>query len=174
MTRFSDLLTYEPVLHLRCNHALEHATLQILSLSHPTLRLAGYSDIWGFWVVGKVSSDALAAAVEEGQLRLRSGEAGLAIHAYCGTNFLASGILAGSAAWLGMLGVGRGISKKLDRLPLVIMLVTLALILGRNIGPTLQARVTTSSQVEKLEVVRLVKSMRKGMPVHRIVTKMNG
>ena len=173
MTRFSDLLTYEPVLHLRCNHALEHATLQILSNSHPTLRLAGYADAWGFWVVGQVSTDSLAGAVEEALARLRRGEAGLAIHPYCGTNFLASGVLAGSAAWLGMLGVGRGFSKKLDRLPVVILLVTLALILGRNIGPMLQARLTTSAQVDKLEVVRLVKNMRKGLPVHRVVTKLN-
>ena len=63
---------------VRRNHALEHATLQVLARSNPHGRLAGYSAWNGFWVLGAVSTDALASAVEEALRRLRGGEVSLA------------------------------------------------------------------------------------------------
>ncbi len=167
----SELLTWGPVSRVRRNHALEHATLQVLARSRPGLRLAGYSDWIGFWVVGAVSTDALSGAVEEALGRLRAGEAGLAVHPFCGTNFLISGVLAGLVAWLGMLGTGKGLHRKLDRLPVVILLTTAALMLGMPLGPLVQARVTTQANLEGLQLARIEKMMRRGVPVHRVVTK---
>ncbi|MGD0005365.1 MAG: DUF6391 domain-containing protein [Anaerolineaceae bacterium] len=171
MSGLNSLLSLGPVSHVRRNHALEHATLQVLSRTDPFLRLAGYSNMGGFWVVGEISTDMLAAAVQEAVARLRAGEIGLAIHPNCGTNFVTTGFLAGIAGWLGMLGVGRGLRRKLERLPVIIGLVTLAIILANPLGPLLQAKVTTQPDIGNLEVVRIERGMRQQVPIHRVVTK---
>ncbi len=171
MSGSKNLLSLGPVSHVRRNHALEHATLSVLGRSDPFLRLAGYSNMGGFWIVGEVSTDRLAAAVQEAVARLRAGEIGLAIHPNCGTNFVATGLLAGIAGWLGMLGAGSGFRRKLERLPVIIGLVTLVIILATPLGPLLQATVTTQPDIGSLEVVRIERGMRQQVPIHRIVTK---
>jgi hypothetical protein len=160
-----------PVSHVRRNHALEHATLQVLARTNPFLRLAGYSTLGGFWIVGEISTDMLAVAVQEASARLRAGEISLAIHPNCGTNFVASGFLAGCAAWLGMLGTGSGFRRKVERLPVVIGLVTLTMILANPLGPLLQAKITTQPDIGSLVVVRIERRMRQQVPIHRVVTK---
>jgi hypothetical protein len=171
MSGSNSLLSLGPVSHVRRNHALEHATLQVLARSDPLLRLAGYSNLGGFWIVGEISTDMLAHAVQEAVARLRAGEIGLAIHPNCGTNFVATGFLAGIAGWLGMLGAGSGFRRKLERLPVIIGLVTLAIILANPLGPLLQAKVTTQPDIGSLEVVRIERGMRQQVPLHRVVTK---
>jgi hypothetical protein len=171
MSGSNSLLSLGPISHVRRNHALEHATLQVLSRTDPFLRLAGYSNMGGFWVVGEISTDMLVAAVQEAVARLRAGEIGLAIHPNCGTNFVTTGFLAGIAGWLGMLGVGSGLRRKLERLPVIIGLVTLAIILANPLGPLLQAKVTTQPDIGNLEVVRIERGMRQQVPIHRVVTK---
>ncbi len=171
MSGSNSLLSLGPVSHVRRNHALEHATLQVLARTDPLLRLAGYSNMGGFWIVGELSTDTLAAAVQEAVARLRAGEIGLAIHPNCGTNFVATGFLAGIAGWLGMLGAGSGFRRKLERLPVIIGLVTLAIILANPLGPLLQAKVTTQPDIGSLEVVRIERGMRQQVPIHRVVTK---
>lgn len=171
MSGLNSLLSLGPVSHVRRNHALEHATLQVLARTDPFLRLAGYSNLGGFWIVGEISTDMLAAAVLEGVARLRAGEIGLAIHPNCGTNFVATGFLAGIAGWMGMLGAGSGFRRKLERLPVIIGLVTLAIILANPLGPLLQAKVTTQPDIGSLEVVRIERGMRQQVPIHRVVTK---
>jgi len=171
MSGSNSLLSLGPVSHVRRNHALEHATLQVLARTDPFLRLAGFSNMGGFWIVGELSTDTLAAAVQEAVARLRAGEIGLAIHPNCGTNFVATGFLAGIAGWLGMLGAGSGFRRKLERLPVIIGLVTLAIILANPLGPLLQAKVTTQPDIGSLEVVRIERGMRQQVPLHRVVTK---
>jgi hypothetical protein len=171
MSGSNSLLSLGPVSHVRRNHALEHATLQVLARTDPFLRLAGFSNMGGFWIVGELSTDTLAAAVQEAVARLRAGEIGLAIHPNCGTNFVATGFLAGIAGWLGMLGAGTGFRRKLERLPVIIGLVTLAIILANPLGPLLQAKVTTQPDIGSLEVVRIERGMRQQVPLHRVVTK---
>ncbi len=159
------------VSRLRRHHALEHATLQILARRNPRLMLAGYSDLRGFWIIGKVDTQDLQEAVDEALLRLRNGEFALAIHPNCGTNFAVSGLLAGSAAWLAMLGSGEGWRKKLDRLPVVVTLVTLALMVARPLGPLFQAYLTTEAQPGEL-AVRAINCYENGhFFAHRVLTR---
>jgi hypothetical protein len=80
------------------------------------------------------------------------------------------GTLAGFAAWLGMLNVGSGMRRKLDRLPLVIALATVALVLGLPLGPQLQAKVTVDPHLGKLQVVRIERSLQR-RPMHRVITR---
>ena len=171
MSKYKSILEWGPISRVRRNHALEHATLRILNQKHHGARLAGYSDVHGFWIVGKVSTDSLQIAVEEALQRLRNGEASLAIHPNCGTNFAVSGALAGTAAWVAMLGSGQTTRSKLDRLPLVVTLVTLAMVFAQPLGPKFQAKVTTQANPGDMRVVEIIRYPRNEMTTHRVVTQ---
>ena len=110
-------------------------------------------------------------AVEEALQRLRAGDYGLAIHPRCGTNFVASGILAGGAAWLATLGGGKGLRSKLDRLPIVMLVVTMAIILSQPLGPYLQQYVTTDAHIGDLQVVEIMQYQRNKVSIFRILTR---
>ena len=171
MPIFDSLLNASPVSRLRRNHGLEHATLHVISERYPNQRLAGHSDTGGFWIVGNLKTEEIASAVEEGLSRMNAGEHNLSVHPNCGTNYVATGALAGTAAWVGLLGTGRGLREKGERLPLVIGLATIALILGQPLGQILQARVTTSGRPEGLRIKRIYTTQRGGMTAHRVETE---
>ena len=99
----------------------------------------------GFTIIGNVPTEDVAEAAIEALKRLRAGEAELAQHPNCGTNYVISGIFAGFGAWLGVVGTGKGFGKKVQRLPIMMLLATLALILTRRLGPIVQKEITTSS-----------------------------
>lgn len=166
-----SVLDYPVLSRIRRNHGLEHATLHILSQRFPRQAMAGHSDTRGFWIVGDVPTEAIQRATQEALQRMRSGESRLAIHPNCGTNFAASGILASLAAFLAMLGAGNRFRDKLERLPLVATMATLALILAQPLGFYLQERVTTSAEPGSLEVVEIKPGKRGRVVVHRVVTQ---
>src|SRR5437773_11993241 len=76
---------------IRQNHALEHATITILSQKVSDLSVSARSSSDGFIVFGDVDLGELRHASEEALSRLQAGEAELAIHPNCGTN-LAVGV----------------------------------------------------------------------------------
>jgi hypothetical protein len=164
-----------PVLRIRRNHGLEHATLNILSQRFPHLHLAGHSDFKGFWIVGDVPIEAVRDAAEEALSRMRAGESRLAVHHNCGTNYVTSGMLAGVAGVIAMIGVGRRWRDKLERLPLAMSLATLALIVGMPLGTLVQARVTTSGDPGDMHIVEIMTKLRGpadgGLKAHRVITR---
>lgn len=170
MEYLDRVLNFPIISRVRRNHALEHATLQILATKNTRLSAAGYSDPNGFHILGNVSTDQLRNAVNEALRRLQAGEEHLAIHPNCGTNFAATGIIAGSLAWLAMVGSGASFRSKLDRWPAVVMLVTLGTIFSQPLGPFLQEHITTDGDVGELEVTEITRLERQGTPVHRIRT----
>ncbi len=171
MSDQTPIILARPFSRVRRNHALEHATLQVLAEKFSGRRFAGYSTFAGFWVFGQVEIEELQGAVEEAQKRLRGGERRLAIHPNCGTNFAFAGLAAGFAAWLAMLGAGNTLRKKLDRLPLVTSLVTLALILTYPLGAQIQEKITTDADLGDLRVVQIDRFERGDLPIHRVVTR---
>ena len=164
-------LDWGPVSRVRRNHALEHATLQVLANRTPGLRMAGYSDAKGFWLMGDVATPEVQEAAVEALQRLEGGEHSLAIHPNCGTNFVAAGLLAGSLAWIAMLGSEGDWKRRLERWPILISLVTLGMIAAQPLGPLLQARVTTAAVPRGMRVVAVRREQRGDMPVHRILTQ---
>ncbi len=166
-----SVLDWGPVSRIRRNHALEHATLQVLAKRNPTYRMAGYSDANGFWMMGDVPSDEVADAVSEALQRLEGGEHNLAVHPNCGTNFVTTGLLAGTLAWVAMLGSQGDWKKRLDRWPILISLVTLGMILAQPLGPYLQAHVTTSAAPRGMRVTGITREMRGETPFHRVSTQ---
>ncbi|MBG0788083.1 MAG: hypothetical protein H0S79_23605 [Anaerolineaceae bacterium] len=166
-----SLLDLKPVSRVRRNHGLEHATMHVLGKKFPHVALAGYSDPAGFTIVGNVTTEDVAEAAIEALKKLRNGEAQLATHKNCGTNFVVSGAFAGLAAWLGTLGAGKEFKKKLSRLPLMMLLASIALVVAQPLGPIVQKQITTSGDPEGLELVRVETAFRAGQRLHRVITE---
>ena len=162
-----SLLDLPFLLETRRNHALEHATLKILSPKYPAVPMGGHSNPTGYFVIGDVHTDDLRAAADEALKRLRAGEKSLAIHPGCGTNYATSGLLAGSLAWFGMKGKGAWY-KKLWRIPFILPLVVIVWELSKPLGPKLQAGVTTEPNVGAMEIIS-VEMIRPSL--HRVITR---
>ncbi len=169
-----SVLDWGPFAKVRRNHALEHATLQVMAEKNPKLRLAGYSDPNGFWIVGNVAASQIDEAVHQALARLRGGESSLAIHPHCGTNLVTTSLLAGAAAWIGMLGTGRTTRERVERLPMVISLVALTMMASQPLGPYMQEHVTTSSSpqgMEGMQILNIERVQRGEVPLHRVLTR---
>lgn len=160
-----------PISRVRRNHGLEHATINVLSKKFPKISFGGMSSPAGFTIVGEVTTEDVAEAAIEALKKLRAGQADLAMHPNCGTNLAITGSMAGLAAWLGTLGSEKQFKRKLERLPLIMLLATLGMVLTRPLGPLVQKHLTTSADPEGLELDRVETSIRAGVRLHRVVTK---
>lgn len=155
---------------IRRNHGLEHATLNLLAKKVPDISFAGYSDPKGFWVVGNVSTDMLLETAQAALQRMKDGERSLAIHANCGTNYVTTGVIAATFAWLATLGSGNSFKKKLDRWPLLVMIITGSMIAAQPLGLKVQEHVSTSGEPGRLVIKQIVRYERSGPVLHRILT----
>lgn len=171
MSIFDPILNLIPISRLRRNHGLEHATLHVLAGRNPGARMGGYSDFKGFWLVGDLSQEQVQAAAQEALQRMKAGEPQLAVHPNCGTNFATAGSMAGLAGVMGMWRVGERRRDKLERLPLVATLATVALILGQPLGLLAQKHLTTSGHPGGLEIVDVIPVQRGRLPAHRVLTR---
>jgi len=171
----------QPILNLpvirrtRRNHGLEHATITILASRIKPLSMAGRSDGGGFLLFGEVSTEQVQSAVNEALRRMKHGERSLAVHPNCGTNLVTTSFVASIAAMLGMVGARR--SGWLNRLPLVMSFVSIALLLSQPLGMSLQRHITTDGDPADLEVLEITRRevqmpLREGtMTVHRVNTR---
>jgi hypothetical protein len=164
-----NLLDLAFIRRTRRNHALEHATIHLLSAALPGTPLAGRSTPFGFYLYGDVTQESLTAAAYDALSRLRRGESRLAIHPGCGTNYLTSGAFAGLAA-LVTLSVGNQ-KQRWSRLPDVVVAATLALMAAHPVGPLLQEKVTTLADMGDLSITGVRKLSQQGrMIVHYVDT----
>lgn len=171
MSVIYGFLNWGPVSRVRRNHALEHASLHVLAREKKAQLLAGHSDVKGMRIIGDVTTQDMHLAVEEALARLKSGEKRLAYHPNCGTNFSTSGALAGLAAWSGMLGGQKTLRGRLNRLPFVVLLVSIVLIITRPLGPYLQKYITTDPNPGSLRIVEIQRHDFGNFVLHRILTK---
>ena len=171
MSITEQLINSRPLSRIRRNHGLEHATLHVLANRHPGKRMAGYSDLSGFWIVADLPGQEIKDAADEALQRLSQGEHKLAVHPNCGTNFATAGSLAGLAGVFGMLGVGSRKRDKLERLPMVAVLGTLALIAAQPLGMKVQQYLTTSGNPGTLKIFKINETRRGRFQACRIITK---
>jgi hypothetical protein len=165
----TNLLEWKPISLVRRNHGLEHATLNLLSKRLPG-SFAGHSDANGIWIIGNVSTDLLLETAQEALKRMNDGEHALAIHPYCGTNFVTTGVVAGSLAWLFTLGKANSLQKKIDRWSTLVLIITAGAILAHPLGFKVQEKVTTSGVPGNLVIKQIVRYEQKGPILHRILT----
>lgn len=171
----SNLLELPLISRVRRNHALEHATIQVLSERNRDLRLVGRSSMWGFYIYGDTSTADVLVAAQEGLRRLRSGQRNMAIHPNCGTNLAVAGVLAGLGAFLALGGLSpkrdRPFLDRLARLPLAFTAATLGIILARPLGPAFQAHVTTQPDVGDMHIVGVTRERKAGITIHHVRTE---
>ncbi len=164
------LLDSPTISRVRRNHGLEHATIHVLSGRFPGKNFAGLSDINGFWLIGNVNTEEMADAITEALKKLKNGEKKLAIHQNCGTNFVTYGFMAGLASLIALLGT-KNTKSKLERLPLVTVFATVALILAQPLGYRIQQLLTTESDPGDMQILEVIRSNRGSMIAHRITTQ---
>jgi len=131
---------------LRRNHALEHATINVIEQRYGPTGLSGLAQEDGFIIEGHVDPVVLDEAAREGLFRLQQGERQLAIHERCGTSMLAANFLSAvifillfwASDWFNFFSV------------------LLALLVGQVLGPLLgrfmQKWVTTSPEVNGFRI----------------------
>ena len=127
----------------RQNHALEHATISILSKKQQGLRVAARSVEDGFFVYGRVDGALLEESAREGLRRLQEGERDLAVHAHCGTNLAVAGVLAGVAS---MFAFNR--QRGVAGLPSAVLGATMAVMASQPVGRLVQRHITTSPNLD--------------------------
>ncbi len=127
---------------VRRNHGIEHATVHVLSESHPNLSLVGRADGNGFAIIGDVNPEELATAAQEALQRMKNGQGDLAVHPRCGTQLVTLGALTACAAFFAL-----GRRPRFSKLPDAMIATTLAAFVAPMVGMQLQKHVTTSPNV---------------------------
>lgn len=149
---------------IRRNHALEHASINVLSERHKGFSAQGNSTPQGFHLnlFGDISDEDVYGAVEEAYTRLKAGEARLGLHATCGTVLLTTAAMATIAAQAGFaLELKRqnrsslGITGIIAALPMATMAVMLSLFASKPLGMAIQAAYTVDSDLGELRVTSI-------------------
>ncbi|MFI5272952.1 MAG: DUF6391 domain-containing protein [Ktedonobacterales bacterium] len=154
---------------VRENHALEHATIVLLSKRFPEARLSGVSFATGFFVFGEIPIEAMRPAAEQALLRLRGSEPELAIHERCGTNLAVAGMLTGLSA----MTVAK-LRKPYNTFNNVILASTAALVLARPLGLLVQKYVTTRTPGASMRISDVKRLNVLGAPAHFVATENPG
>jgi len=139
--------------HIRWNHAIEHATIHILSRMLPYNSMAGRSNSRGFYIYGDLPTETLKQAAQEAITRILAGEHQLAIHPNCGTNMVSSAVLAAGGTMLATSTTRRrGVS---EQAPAGVLGALMGIVLGQVVGLRLQATVTTSTTFTNAQIAEI-------------------
>jgi len=136
---------------VRQNHALEHATIAILSQKVPMgTRIMGRATSSGFYIYGDVPTEAVAEAAGEALSRLQKGEKELAVSPFCGTNLAVAGVMAGISS---LIALGR--ENRIRRLPNAILAAIIAMMVAQPAGRFVQRYMTTSANLGNVSISRI-------------------
>ena len=147
------------------NHALEHATIVLLSRKYPDVRFAGISFAAGFFVFGDVPTEAILPAVQEALTLLRTTSPEMAIHERCGTNLAVTAMLTGLSA----MTVAR-MRRPYGSLNNVILATMAAMIVSRPLGLTVQRYITTQIPNPSMNIIEVRPLTVFGTPAHFVST----
>ena len=161
---------FEILSRIRRNHALEHATIHVLSAQNPKSSIVGRSDSRGFILYTNHSRQIIEESATLALERLRAGEKQLAVHPNCGTNLLTSGVMSGAAAYFSLRGSDDQ-EAKFERLPLAIASAVMSLIIAQPLGMKVQKHLTTDPVPGSLEILS-VEQLRYGTrKMYRVRTR---
>ena len=150
---------------VRENHALEHATIVLLSKRYPDVRFSGVSFASGFFVFGDAPTEAIRPAADQALARLRGGEPEMAIHERCGTNLAVTGML---TAFMAML-VAR-MRKPYNTYNNIMLATTAAIVASRPLGLLVQRYVTTRTPASNFRIGEVHRMFVLGAPAHFVRT----
>ena len=152
----------------RRNHAIEHATVHLLTARRPC-NVAARADSGGFYLYGDVDTAELRAAVIEAIARLKT-EPGLAVHPRCGTNLVVGGLLAGLASLAAVLSASAEEQRAgpWSLLPRLLLAGTAAAVVSQPAGPWVQRRLVTRPDVAGVRVAAVTVQERGRHRLHRV------
>lgn len=152
----NDLLS-----RVRRNHALEHASINVLSEKHKGFSAQGNSTPGGFNlnIYGNISDEDVYDAVEDAYRRLVAGESKLSLHPTCGTVLLTTAAMASLAAQASLAIEMRrqgnhklGLSGIVAALPVATLAVMLSLFASKPVGMAIQEAYTVESDLGDLRI----------------------
>lgn len=151
---------------LRQNHALEHATISVLTRKVGlNVRMVGRTTTDGFYLYGDIPTEAIREAAKEGLARLQGGEQELAVSPFCGTNIAVAGIMAGIACLLALGGKDR--KRQVTR---AIVVATWAIIAAQPVGRIAQKYLTTTPSLANVTIKRITRRGIGTRILHKIET----
>ena len=150
---------------VRRNHGVEHATVAVLFARRGPQRIAGRAANDGFFIIGAVDDGLLLSCAREALDRMQRGERELAVSPHCGTNILVTAALS-TLATANALSQGSGQPGRAaqpgrpgrplrDRLGNAFTASIFAIIAAQPLGRLLQRMVTTSADVQDMEIVEV-------------------
>ncbi|HDQ34868.1 MAG TPA: hypothetical protein ENN14_00965 [Chloroflexi bacterium] len=145
-------MTVSLLRRVRRNHALEHATINLLNRRHPQALLIGMSNPLGFTLYTDLYADEVVPALKDAIRQLGAGKSALAYHSNCGTNMVAAAALTMLATMLGLGGSDCSFEERVERVPKTLLLNVLALLAARAVGPWLQAHLTVDPYIAGVEI----------------------
>jgi hypothetical protein len=149
----------------RQNHALEHATITILSGLVPDLSISAHSNPRGFIILGDVDLGQLRRALDEALRRLQAGEAELAISPNCGTNLVVGISLLTVGTLLGMTS-----SSARTRIASTAVSSVAGMMAARPLGEFVQRHYTTLPDLEGVRVTDIFRRKILGFTVIEVRT----
>ena len=165
ITSTQEIQALLPGRRVRQNHALEHATITILSGHLPELRVSARSTSQGFTVFGDVDLCILRRSLDEALSRLQAGEAGLAVHPNCGTN-LVVGI---SLLTMGTL-VSMAANRTRTRMASAVLSSFAGVAAARPLGQLVQKYITTLPDLRGVRVTEIYRRKIFGFTVVEVHT----
>jgi len=132
---------------LRMNHALEHATINVIEETYGPQSISGMAYEDGFVIRGAAANPrVIRESAEIGLQRLKNGERDLVIHRRCGTsitvaNLVSSIIFIALLVYTGNINIWN-----------VVIALALANLIGPFLGSWVQKYITTSVDVEGMEI----------------------
>ena len=150
---------------IRQNHAVEHATITILSGYIPELRVSARSSSRGFIIFGDVDLGQLRRALDEALQRLKAGEAELAIHPNCGTNLVVGISLVTMGTLLGLTS-----SRTRTRIASTAFSSVAGVMAARPLGQFVQKHVTTLPDLQGVRVSKIFRRKILGLTIVEVQT----
>ncbi|GAC1319475.1 MAG: DUF6391 domain-containing protein [Chloroflexota bacterium] len=150
---------------VRRNHALEHASITVITERFPHVFLRGRSNSHGFYIFGEIGTDELRSAIVEAARRLRHGEEELAIHPRCGTNLAVAAILTGLSATL-----ASQLKPRQNRFSYAILASLASLMVAPQVGTETQRHMTTLADLGDLQVDAVERKRFLGQEAHWVRT----
>jgi hypothetical protein len=144
--------------------------MKVLAEKYKGIRMMGHSNPGGFILLADLPTELVTDAVLEARRRLQAGDAQLAIHPGCGTNYAASSLLAGSASFAILMALSRGKTPKWWHILIAALVAVPVYILSKPVGPRLQ-QFTTDAQIDELDVNLVTSQKTRNGFFHQISTR---
>ncbi len=149
---------------LRQNHAMEHATINVLlKRLDRKVRMLGSAGLSGFYIIGDIPTETLEQSAKEALRLLHEGNRDMAVSAMCGTNLVVAGLVAGAASMI----AGRGHSgwNKFQRMATASII---AAMLAQPLGQLAQRHITTDAGQDNVTNLRVVKKGSGRLSWHKV------